>query len=820
MHPIMKKILLNSLKHALLILAELLIGHFAFGQNTDYSQIIGKVVNDQQETVAFANILVSQVTDSSLVKLGTTDTNGNFRIAGLEAGRYFLQVSYVGTSDFTSQPFQLRNGQSLRFPTIKMETSAVDLTAVEVKSKRALIEVRPDKTVFNVEGSINATGNTALELLRKSPGVLVDNSDNILLMGKNGVRVYIDGKPSPLGADDLAIMLKSMQSSEIEAIEIITNPSSKFDAEGNAGIINIRLKKDKSLGLNANLNLGYSVGVFSKYNTTATFNNRSKKSNVFGTYSFNDGQDRSWVNLYRTQNNTYFEQESHTIRTGAFHSLRLGTDLFLSEKSTLGILLNGSFNDQNWTNYSFTPIIDLADKTAISALDAYSQNDGVRNNVNANLNYQWKNGEGQQLNIDVDLGVFRNRTDTYQPNFYLTPNRKKVNEERIFTAEAPTDIRIYTAKLDYERPIWGGKLEAGMKFSLVRTDNAYEFFQLVNAFPIRDIDRSNQFGYDENINAAYLSFSKKIKKFNLSFGLRAEQTNSVGSLSSEKATDNSIVKRHYLSLFPSGGVSYQLDRKNQFRFNYSRRIGRPNYQSLNPFEFKMDELSYSRGNPFLRPQYTDNLQLSHTFQYTLTTSLSYSTTNDFFAELSDTTEVSSTFLETVNLGSRKVLSFNVSYPFSLAKWWNTYTNVGVSNTSNDADFGEGRLIDIDQTTFSLYHQSTFILPKGFSLQLSGWYSSPSIWGALYESRSMWSMDAGIQKKLWGGRANIVVSVSDLFYTAFWRADQQFGGLAIQGSGGWESRQFRVNFSYLIGNQQVKAARKRKTGLEDEKSRVD
>lgn len=816
----MKKIISNSLKHCLLILVELLISQFIFAQSGDFAKIVGKVMDAEQQAVAFANVLLKNAEDSSLVKIETTDTYGTFRVAGIQAGSYWLEVSYVGNQDYISSKFQLEKGQNLNYPTIKMETAAVELAAVEVKSQRALIEVQPDKTVFNVEGSINATGNTALELLRKSPGVLVDNNDNIMLMGKSGVRIYIDGKPSPLGAADLAMLLKSMQSSEIDAIEIITNPSSRFDAEGNAGIINIRLKKDKSLGLNANLNLGYSVGIFSKYNTTTTFNNRTKKTNVFGSYSFNDGQNRSWMNLFRTQNNTYFGQTSETFSSGAYHSIRLGTDFFLSDQSTLGVLVNGSFNDRNWINFSNTPIIDLATGTQFSALDAYSDNDGARNNMNANLNYQWKGENGKNLNIDLDFGVFRNTTDTYQPNFYLNPNGQTVDEERIFTAQAPTDINIYTAKMDYESPLWGGQLGTGLKFSLVSTDNAYEFFQLVNTLPVRDIDRSNRFIYDEIINAAYVNFSKKVDKFNLSFGLRAEQTNSVGSLTSDKDTDNSNVKRHYLNIFPSGGITYQLDRKNQFRINYSRRIGRPNYQSLNPFEFKMDELSYSRGNPFLRPQYTDNLQLSHTFNYTLTTSLSYSYTNGFFAELSDTTEVSRTFLETVNLGAQKVLSFNISYPVSLTKWWSTYTNAGVSNTANEADFGEGRQIDINQTTFSLYHQSTFTLPKGFSLQLSGWYNSPSIWGALYESRSMWSMDAGIQKKLLDGRANLKISISDIFYTAFWRADQQFGGLAIDGSGGWESRQFRVNFSYLIGNQQVKATRKRKTGLEDEKKRVN
>ncbi len=810
----------NTLKHGLIIFIELIIGQVLFAQTTDLGQIVGKVLDTQNEAVSYANVLLNSAADSSLIKVETTDENGFFLLAGIPEGNYWLKVSFVGNQDYNSPAFSLKKGEKMNIPTITLESGAVDLATVEVKSQRALIEVQPDKTVFNIENSINATGNTALELLRKSPGVVVDNNDNIMLMGKNGVRIYIDGKQSPLGAADLAMLLKSMQSSEIEAIEIITNPSSRYDAEGNAGIINIRLKKDKSLGLNANVNLGYTAGIYSKYNTTTTFNNRTKKANVFGTYSFNDGENRSWMNLFRTQNDIFYRQQSRTLTNGAYHSVRLGSDFFISKKSTIGVLVSTVLNDNNWTNYSFTPIIDLNTNQQISALDAFSQNDGARNNLNTNLNYQRRGEKGQTLNIDLDFGLFRNTTDTYQPNFYLNPNGQGITEERIFTAQAPTDINIYTAKLDYELPFLGGKLGAGAKFSLVSTDNAYEFFQETNGESIRDIDRSNQFIYDENINAAYVNFSKQVKKFNLSFGLRAEQTNSEGNLTSDKATDNNSVKRNYLDLFPSGGISYQLNRKNQFRINYSRRISRPNYQSLNPFEFKLDELSYSRGNPFLRPQYTNNIQLSHTFNYTLTTSLAYSHTNDFFTELSDTTEVSRTFLETVNLGNRKVLSFNVSYPVSLTKWWSTYSNIGLNNTSNKADFGEGRQIDIQQTSFNLYHQSTFKLPKDFSIQVSGWYSSPSIWGALYKTRSMWSIDAGIQKKIMDGRANIKVSVSDIFYTAFWRADQEFGGLAIDGSGGWESRQFRVNFSYLLGNSQVKATRKRKTGLEDEKSRVN
>ncbi|MEM9920265.1 MAG: TonB-dependent receptor [Bacteroidota bacterium] len=790
-----------------------------FAQSSTGGTIVGKVFDSEGEAVAYANVLLFAATDSSLVKGEYTNEDGTFRLAGIAAASYWVQVSFVGFEPFNTTTFKLQDGQNLNLPTIKVEAAANQLAEVEVKAERAMIEVQPDKTVFNVDGNINATGNTAFELLRKSPGVVVDNNDNIILSGKNGVQVYIDGKPTRLSSADLADLLRSMQSSEIDAIEIITNPSAKYDAEGNAGIINIRLKKDKRLGLNANVNLGYRKGINHRYNTATTFNYRNKKTNIYGAYNHNNGKSRNWMDLYRIQQGMLFDQETETIRDGANNSLRLGTDFFINKNSTLGVMVKGFDNNNDWTNTSVTPITDLANNQSTSILDAISVNDGRRQNLTANVNYSFDDRQGKSWNIDADWAYFKNQNDSYQPNYYKTPKGEQIVDERIFTSQAPTDVQIYSFRLDHERPLLGGKLGSGAKFSYIRTDNTYDFFSLENNESILDIDRSNSFVYDENINAAYLSYTKKWKKFNFNLGLRAEQTNSKGVLTAQKATNNRSVKRNYLDFFPSAGLSYQLNPMNQVRINYSRRIDRPNYQALNPFEFKLSELSYSRGNPFLRPQYTHNISLSHTYKYSLTTSLNYSYTKDFFASISDSTEQIRSFLETINLSYQQVLSLSISMPFSPNDWWSTYTSISGFHTHNHGDLGEGRTVDIKATVASFYHQSSFKLPKDFSLQLSGWYSSPSIWGAVYATDAVFSIDAGVQKKLFGGRANLKVSVSDIFLTTPWRGVQEFAGFYVEATGGWESRQLRVNFSYLLGNDQVKKSRRRKTGLEDEAQRV-
>ena len=648
---------------------------------------------------------------------------------------------------------------------------------------------------------------------------LSTNNDNIILAGKNGVKVYIDGKPSPLSVADLAIQLRTMQSSEIDAIEIITNPGAKYEAEGNAGIINIKLRRDQNLGLNGTVDLSLAQGQNTRGTGSTTFNYRDTRFNTYGSYSVNAGHRENYINIYRIQNNVLYDQESVNNQSGPSNSARLGTDIFLDKKTTLGFLVNGSISNRDWFNTSNTPITDLSNNELMSTLSALSDNDGTRKNGTANVNLRRDDSEGTTFNVDADVAYFENGTESFQPNRYFLPSSTTPETENINRTNAPTDITIYAGKVDYERPVAGGKLGVGSKLSEVSTENSYAFFNVIDDVDELDVDRSNDFSYQERIAAGYATYSRKINEFEVSAGLRAEYTDSKGELVAFKPQDNNTVDREYLDIFPSAGVTFQANPMNQFRINYSRRVDRPSYQDLNPFEFKLDELTFRRGNPFLQPQYTNIVALTHTYQYVLNTNLSYSYTGDFFAQITDSSGVETTFLETRNLGSQRTISASVSYPRNLKPWWSTYTSVTGYNTRNQGELSGGRMVDVQATVASVYHQSSFTLPKNWRFELSGWANSPSIWGAVYRVDSNYSIDTGLSKQLMSGRANLKVAFTDIFRTAPWRGVQDFDGLFMDVSGGWESRQLRVNLSYNFGNRQVKKARQRQTSTQDEQSRV-
>jgi iron complex outermembrane recepter protein len=803
----------------LLVFLLLTLPSFVFAQES--AEITGTVLDETGKPLPFANVLLLNQKDSTIVKAGFSGDDGKYLLLPLPKGDFYLKTVFSGYVTRFSEPITLTEGQKLEVAPFQMAEVGTELAGVQIETERPMVTVKPDMLVFNVENTPNAIGENAFNLLRKAPGVMIDNNDNIQLLGKSGLRIYIDGKPSPLDGSDLANFLRSIQSSQIESFEIITNPSSKFDAAGNAGIINIKMKRDKSLGANATVDLGYAIGKYSKYNGSASANYRNKHFSVFGSYSLATGKSWNFMDFSRHQAGITLDPIATVmIEDYDNHNMRAGFDLFASKKSTIGVLASGFISSSLNNNSSISSITPDSVGTVVSILNATNKIDGGNTNLNFNLNYKYDNHEGVTFNADADYALFRINNVSYQPNNYLEPSSGGLQFAQIYSSSAPTDINMGILKVDYERPLLKGVFSTGAKATYVSTDNTYNFYSVENAQEVLDTARSNQFSYTENVNAAYINYQTKIKSFAFQAGLRAEQTNSVGDLTAFVATDNKTVERHYLNLFPSGGLTYDLNKKNTLSLTYSRRIDRPQYQNLNPFEFKLDQLSYMKGNPFLKPQYTNNVELSHTFNYTLNSSISYAYTTDFFTEVIGVSDsvVGASYLTTLNVGSKAVATVSISYPFNITKWWGTYTNLSAYNVRQKGDVGNGTTIDISRSSGSVYHQSNFKLPKDFSIQLSGFYNSPGIWGAYFKTRRFWGMDIGVQKKLLQGRGNVKVSVSDFLYTMQWSGSQLSDQLQMQGRGGWESRQFKVNFSYLFGNKQVKA-RKRSTGSEDEKERA-
>ena len=783
--------------------------------NAQSGQIKG-VIQDGDTPLGYATLLLKSASDSVMVKTALSTESGQFTFSETAYGSYFVEASYVGMSTYSSEIIVL-DQSSLSISPIVMQMASNDLNAVEVVAKAPLIEVLADKTVFNVQNSLSATGVDGFELLRKAPGVIIDNTDNVVLEGKTGVQYYINGKLSQLAGEDMTNYLRSLQSSDIEAIEIITQPSARFDAAGNAGIINIRLKKDKRLGTNGTLTGGYAYGKNSRYNSSVSFNNRSKKTNLFGTYSNNFGDTWSFINLDRTQQGVRYDSQTETVRNSQANNVRVGFDVFPHAFHTFGVLVNGNFYNRNSEGLTTTPISPLSTGEVTQKLVARNESDSENYNLATNFNYRFADTLGHELLIDFDYGRYNRDRQSFQPNEYLDAGGEVQIFERNFRMFTPTDIDILTAKFDYSQDLFSFKLSTGAKYSNVSTNNQFEFFDVVDGNDVRNADRSNEFIYEETINAAYVNLQRQWKKWSAQFGLRVEQTISEGDLISTQSSDEDNVKRNYTNWFPSGGITYSPDYKNSWALTYSRRIQRPNYQSLNPFESQIDELTFSKGNPFLQPQYTHNVKLSHTYKYRLTTSLSYTHISDFFAQVTDTIGADKNFLITRNIANQEIVNVGVSYPFEVNKWWSVYASVNAYHASYKGS--DEKFVAIDQTTLSFYGQNTFTLPKGFKLEVSGWFNSPSVWGGTYLTRSMGSLDIAVQKKFMDDKLSCRLAFSDVFFTSFWRADMQFGELYIDGSGGWESRQVRFNMSYRFGNNKVKNSRKRKTGLEEEGRRV-
>lgn len=792
-------------------------------QSTD-AVIAGVVQDASHRPLEFANVLLLMASDSSLQKAEITAEDGTFEMVGVEPGMYLLQVSYVGLPLLTHGPFSVEAGERKELPVLVMSDGGVQLAEATVTARKPLVEVHPDKTVFNMEGSINATGQDALELLRKAPGVVVDNNDRIILTGKNGVRVFINDKPTHLSGSDLANYLRTLQSSDIERIEIITNPPARYEAEGNAGIINIILKKDKRLGANGSANVGYSVGEKQRYNGGLSGNYRNRLLNVFGSYNYYYGENFSVNNLYREQFDQVVDQSFRFESLWKSHNARLGADFFLDSSSTIGFLLTGNAEDfterSTGKAFLFGPGSLSPDSTLISKSFA----SGNFDNYNINLNYRYDGGDGLSWNIDADYGFFKNNSTQDLPNTYLLGDGSDpgaILGENVYRTIAPTRIDIYAFKIDHERPFLQGKLSAGLKYSFVKTDNDFQFFNLIENEPIIDPERTNHFVYEETVHAGYVSWQRQWGKWGLQTGLRLERTRSDGNLTALIPVDDQRVKRKYVDLFPSAGLTWQQNDNHAWQLTYSRRLDRPSYQDLNPFEGRVDELTFQKGNPFLNPQYTHSFQLGHTYRQMYNLAVGYSHTSDLITQLTDVDErdSSAAFITYDNLATQKNLNLTLSAPFSPTRWWNVFANLSGYRIRNQADFGDGKSVNLSVFAFHIYMQHSFNLPKGFVAELSGWYNSPAVWGGTFETRSQWSVDAGVQKKFLDERLVLKISFSDVFHTNEWKGQSRFGALYLRGNGNWDSQRLRLNLTWNFGNQQVKGARRRTTSLEEEQSRI-
>ena len=806
-----------------LLVVTLGLTQIGFAQ-TGNGKVNGTVIDGSTKTIESATITLMRVKDSSVAKMGVADKTGKFSFEGIPVGKYLVAISAVGHQKGFSEVFEIATPESVvTLKTIELIPVAKSVGGVTVTSRKPLIEQKIDRMVVNVEAAVTNVGATALEVLEKSPGITVDKDGTISLKGKQSVQVYIDGKPAYVTGLELVNLLSTMNANQLDQIEIMTNPPARYDAAGNSGIINLKTKKNKQAGFNGSVTVGYTKGRYYRTNNNINLNYRKGKLNTFMNYSFNKNKNFQELAIHRTYLNhdgtvnAMFDQVAFMPRKNSNHNLKLGMDYFINKKTTIGFVASGFISNERQENEN-TSYLKNSNGVVDSIVYSTNNTKGKWKNGNLNLNFRHQfDSTGRELTADVDYSRYssHNRQNFINVNYF--PDWVKKGQSDLY-GDLPVDINIYTAKMDYDHPLKKGwKFETGVKTGFVKTDNMAGYYSLVNGNWEPDYTKTNQFKYEENINAAYVNFSKQFKRWGIQTGLRFENTNYKGHQLGNPQQADSSFKRNYNSLFPTVFVSYKATDKHQFGMSLGRRIDRPAYQNLNPFLYFIDNYTYESGNPYIKPQFTINAEISHTYNSFLTTTLNYSRTTDFMTETFEQLNYA-TIVRDGNIGVRQNAGISISAQLKPTKWWNAslYGNYNY-NVYNGVLYGEDVNVKASNITFNVNNQFRF--NKGWSAELSGFYRTKGVEGQIM-IQPMGQMSAGVFKLVFKGKGTLRLNVRDIFYTQQAKGNIDFQQTRARFENLRDSRLGSIAFTWRFGKPIKTQQNNRKTGgATDEQNRV-
>lgn len=790
------------------------------------NRITGTIYDDLNKPLNSATVSLLKAADSSLVKVALTNASGVYEFEGMESDSYLVSVTSVGFDKRFGSSFAHAAGQT-RIPDILLMPQAKNLGGVTVTASRPFIETRIDRTIVNVEASPTNAGATALEVLEKSPGIMVNNDGVISLRGKSGVIVMMDGKPTFLSPTDLANMLKNMPASSIDQIEIMTNPSAKYDASGNSGIINIKTKKGKSAGFNGSVMVGATTSIYErddkfffrpKSQNSINFNYKKNKINFFGNYNPNLFRGMSRLEIFRTKlddqkNITGYNAVQTNFKFGNNnHTLKLGLDYSIDKKNTIGVVVSGFDFAGHPTPQTITTSYDEF-YNPVTVMVSNTDNRFRFRNFTSNLNFRRQfDTTGRELTFDFDFIAYDNTARMTLTTDFYDGNGQSLGDPLLLKGHLPSNIQIYSLKSDYVHPFSkGGRLEFGAKSSFVKNDNVVNYQRWFDSKWIPD-SRSNHFIYEENINAVYLNANRQVKKWSFQGGLRMENTVSKGY----QVTNDSSFRRSFTDLFPSAFVSYDVNKDNKLTVSYSRRITRPNYQDLNPFIYFLDSLSFRKGNPFLLPQFTHNTELSYSYKGKFITTMSYNHTKDVISFILKP-DGNIVYLTSDNVSKFRNMGISITAPTPITKWWNSNVFVNVYNNHYEGMY-EGKPLDISYTSFMINMTQTFTIKPGTSVEMTGFYRARGV-DQLSINEPMYLLSFGAQKQVLEGKGTVRLNLRDPFWIQRYKGKTQYDLIDSRVQNRWDNRQVTMTFTYRFGKNGQGQQRRRTSASQEEQNRV-
>ncbi len=773
------------------------------------------VINEQKELLEGAVVEVLKSSDKKLIKSAVTNKNGVsvFYISPVDQ---LVSVTHIG---FETQLVPVTK-QAITDKQISITLHLISKTLenVSVNSRKPFIQQSHGKVIVNVDASVTNAGTTILEVLEKSPGVMVDKNGGISLQGKTGVLVLIDDKPTFVSGSDLNNLLSGMSSSQVEQIELITSPSAKYDASGNAGIINIKTKKNKQIGFNGTLSTAFTQGRYPKTNNTLVLNYRNGKFNTFLTISSNF--NKGYVSIYalrRYYNNSgvllsMLDQPTLMISQSFGNTVKTGFDFYASSKTTLGVALTGIAIDRkgssdasaNWKNAA--GVSDSSIRT-FGASSNHFRNGGI------NLNGKHNFSKTQDLSVDVDLLKYDINNNQSFSNLLQTTGGYNEGSR----GNLPATISIFSAKADHVLQIdKNAKLESGYKISSIGTDNiaAYELFN--GAVWKEDLNKSNHFLYKENINALYTSYEQKLAKLSFQLGLRYENTHYDAHQLGNSRQKDSAFSNNYAGLFPSGYISYQADSSNTFTLTAGRRIDRPAFQKLNPYVIIINKYTYERGNPFFLPQYSWNMELSHQFKQLLTTTLSYSIIKDYFSQIFLNEGNDILVYTQGNVGKMYNLGISIAVQATPFKWWSLSGQALYNHKELKGYQNVNYNSEVSQLNLSMNNQIR--AGKTYTFELSGFYTTKARNDLQELLLPTGQVSAGVARQVFNKKATLKFSVRDIFFTQAMEGNTDFPGADEYFILRRDSRVFNMGLTYRFGKP-LKAARRTLGSAKDEIDRV-